>query len=648
MGTVDDLNRRFIDEQLARLQGRLERLLACERPGGDEAAKALDADDGGCELHCSAEVWEKRQEIPLLRIASVLGLTDFERELLLLATAPEIDPWFGSCLASLQGGVLAWPTVALAWRLFCPARAQWFESRDGLRPDSPLLRFDVLSLDNSDWPLPQRPVRVDPRVADAILGRRWPDARLAGRLRYREADTGNALSPRVATIRGPFLIALHGAPLGDLEDYAAEALAGLGVPLLAADVDGMERGQAVALVRESLLEQTALFLGGAEAQASEWMRLLQAAGALAFIGSQERPRRPPAWPAGSWLSVHVPLPSREQRASLWQTAAGTTVASDITAWPLSPRQIRETADAARARSGPSQCVSDDALRGVCREGVQHRMAEVAQQLRSHFRWSDLVVPDDALAKLQELCQQARHQPRVLSELGFGVRLPRGRGVSALLAGPSGTGKTMAAEVIAHELQRDLYRVDLSRVVSKYIGETEKNLRAVFEAAEQADCVVLFDEADALFGKRTEVKDSHDRYANLEVSYLLQQMEEVERAVILLATNRRQAIDEAFLRRFRFVIDFPAPEAPLREQLWRRAFPAEVRVQGVDFSTLAHRLVLTGASIKNIALAATCLAAADGGVVTAALLAHAATRELEKLGRPIALQALDVAGQELRP
>lgn len=266
------------------------------------------------------------------------------------------------------------------------------------------------------------------------------------------------------------------------------------------------------------------------------------------------------------------------------------------------------------------------------------MGELAQPLRGGFDWTDIVLPDEAVAKLRELCGQVRHQERVLGELGFRAKLPRGRGVSALFAGPSGTGKTMAAEIVAADLGLALYRVDLARVVSKYVGETEKNLRAIFQEAEEARCAVLFDEADALFGKRTDVKDSHDRYANLEVSYLLQQVEQVEHAVILLASNRRQAIDEAFLRRFRFVIDFPAPEAAQRERIWRQAFPPQVRVRDVDFAVLAERLVLTGAGIKNIALAATYLAADDGQVVTPALVARAATRELEKLGRPVALTA----------
>jgi SpoVK/Ycf46/Vps4 family AAA+-type ATPase len=197
---------------------------------------------------------------------------------------------------------------------------------------------------------------------------------------------------------------------------------------------------------------------------------------------------------------------------------------------------------------------------------------------------------------------------------------------------------MAAEVVANELGRDLYRVDLAQVVSKYIGETEKNLAQVFSAAEKARCVLLFDEADALFGRRTEVRDSHDRYANLEVSYLLQRFEYTEHAVVLLATNRRQNIDEAFLRRFRFVIDFQVPDATLRRQLWRLSFPRQTRVENVDFDRLADKLVLTGASIRNIALAASFLAAAENVAIQPEHLSHAIRRELEKLGQPAQITA----------
>jgi SpoVK/Ycf46/Vps4 family AAA+-type ATPase len=271
---------------------------------------------------------------------------------------------------------------------------------------------------------------------------------------------------------------------------------------------------------------------------------------------------------------------------------------------------------------------------------------MAQRLPSIAAWNDLVLPIDVKARLEELCHQARLQHTVLVDGGFGRRLARGRGVTGLFCGPSGTGKTMAAEVIAHRLGRELYRVDFARVVSKYIGETERNLRQIFTEAERARCVLFFDEADALFGKRTEIRDSHDRYANLEVSYLLQLFEEAEHAVVLLATNRRQGIDDAFARRFRFVVDFPMPNAALRRELWRTSFSAEMPLdESVRVDVLADRLPLSGASIRNIALASAFLAVSEHDGAPAAIgaehIVSAALREMEKLSSPMPVTAADI-------
>jgi SpoVK/Ycf46/Vps4 family AAA+-type ATPase len=236
--------------------------------------------------------------------------------------------------------------------------------------------------------------------------------------------------------------------------------------------------------------------------------------------------------------------------------------------------------------------------------------------------------------LREICQRVVHGYRVLSEWGFGRKLSLGKGVNALFAGPSGTGKTMAAEIIANALQLDLYKIDLSGVVSKYIGETEKNLGRIFAAAENANAILFFDEADALFGKRSEVHDSHDRYANIEISYLLQKMEEYE-GITIMATNLRQNLDESFVRRLAFTIYFPFPDEVDRRRIWDGIWPVETPVaRDIDLDFLAHQFKLSGGNIKNIALAAAFLAAEDGGMVTMAHLIHATRREYQKLGKPL--------------
>jgi SpoVK/Ycf46/Vps4 family AAA+-type ATPase len=244
----------------------------------------------------------------------------------------------------------------------------------------------------------------------------------------------------------------------------------------------------------------------------------------------------------------------------------------------------------------------------------------------------LIIPEEPLGQLRDICAQFTHRRRVLQEWGFGRKLPYGTGITVLFAGPSGTGKTMAAEIVANEVGLDLYKIDLAVVLSKYIGETEKNLDKIFTAAEQANAILFFDEADALFGKRSEVKDSHDRYANLEISYLLQKMEQFE-GIAILATNLRQNLDEAFVRRLAFIVQFPFPDETMRRQIWAGIWPTSVPLaEDVDLDTLAKQLRLSGGNIKNVALSAAFLAAADGQIVTRDHIQHAAQREFQKMGK----------------
>jgi SpoVK/Ycf46/Vps4 family AAA+-type ATPase len=247
-------------------------------------------------------------------------------------------------------------------------------------------------------------------------------------------------------------------------------------------------------------------------------------------------------------------------------------------------------------------------------------------------WEDLVLPDTHLGLLHEISIHVAQRSCVYERWGFAARGSRGLGISALFAGPSGAGKTMAAEVLANDLRLDLYRIDLSQVVSKYIGETEKNLRRVFDAAESGGAILLFDEADALFGKRTEVKESHDRWANIEISYLLQRMEQY-RGLAILTTNMRRALDSAFLRRLRFIVEFPLPDATQRAEIWRRIFPSATPIEGLQYDRLA-RLSIAGGNIRNIALHAAFLAADSGAPVRMNHLAAAARREFAKLERPL--------------
>lgn len=262
------------------------------------------------------------------------------------------------------------------------------------------------------------------------------------------------------------------------------------------------------------------------------------------------------------------------------------------------------------------------------------MASVAHKVSAKHTWSDLVLPPGTLDQLHEFCARVINSEYVLKQWGFARKLSMGKGTTAVFAGPSGTGKTIAAEVIANEIKLDLYKVDLAAVISKYIGETEKNLDRIFTVAENASAVLFFDEADAFFGKRSEVRDSHDRYANIEISYLLQKMEAYEGAAIL-ATNLGQNMDESFLRRFAFNIRFPFPEEESRRRIWSTIWPQETPLaRDIDYGYLASRFRFTGGNIKNVALAAAFLAADDGGVVSMMHLLRAIEREFEKMGKPV--------------
>ena len=297
------------------------------------------------------------------------------------------------------------------------------------------------------------------------------------------------------------------------------------------------------------------------------------------------------------------------------------------------RRLRDEAEENRDPDARGQ-----ALWRACKTESSAAISHLAETVVPAAGWDDLVLPSAQMALLRALAAQARHRDKVHEQWGFADKGARGLGAAALFAGPSGTGKTLAAEVIAGSLDLPLWRVDLSRMLSKWIGETEKNLASVFEAADPGGAVLLFDEADALFGKRGEVRDSHDRFANLEVSYLLQRMESY-RGLAILTTNNEDALDRAFLRRLRAIVQFPFPDAKLREDIWRRAFPARTPMRELRFDKLA-RLQLSGGAIRNMALTAAFLAAEANDVVSMRRLWEAAQIECAKIKHPLSPAEID--------
>jgi AAA+ superfamily predicted ATPase len=395
--------------------------------------------------------------------------------------------------------------------------------------------------------------------------------------------------------------------------------------------------------RESLLLPIALYLDAhetegttaSEGQAPPLHRFLSRSGGLLFLSSRDvRPNldRPT-------LLIDIDKPTIDEQRELWQAAlgerAGDSPAQLASQFNLNPIAIQQIAQRMLAQV-PTQDYDyelPNQLWSACLSSSRPQLDVLAQRLDAKATWDDIVLPEEEEGLLHQIADQVRQRHKVYQDWGFENRMNRGLGISALFAGESGTGKTMAVEVIANELRLDLYRIDLSAVVSKYIGETEKNLRRLFDAAEDGGAILFFDEADALFGKRSEVKDSHDRYANIEINYLLQRIEAF-RGLAILATNMRSALDQAFVRRLRFIVTFPFPSPADRQKIWQHVFPTQTLTQDLNMARLA-RLNLTGASIHNVALNAAFLAAQqEKNAVTMPLVLQAARTEFRKLDRPI--------------
>ncbi len=345
-----------------------------------------------------------------------------------------------------------------------------------------------------------------------------------------------------------------------------------------------------------------------------------------------------------FFHVDLDIPSGLQRKELWEYFAEKAGFQGEADWgdlagkfSFTPGQVEKalaTASSLAAWEGRKEGqVTVRELHQACHAQIQHRLGEKATLIRASSRWDDLILPAAQKSLLRNACNQMKYRHIVLSKWGFDKRLSYGKGLTMMFSGSPGTGKTMAAGVVAKELFLEIYKIDLSRIMSKYIGETEKNLQEIFSEARFSNAILFFDEADALFGKRTDVKDARDKYANVETAYLLQKMEEYE-GISILATNLLQNIDEAFIRRITFVIKFPFPDMKYREMIWRSLFPAETPMDDdVDYSFLAQKFEITGGQIKNIALAAAFLAAADnGGPVSMKHIINAARQELQKTGK----------------
>jgi SpoVK/Ycf46/Vps4 family AAA+-type ATPase len=612
-------------------------------------------------------------------------LSSFDIDVVLIALAPELDLRYECLYAYLQDDVTKKrPTVDLALNLLSESAVEKITQRNRFGSGAPLIRQRLVRLISDPNmvrpPLLAHYLKLDDQIIRFLLGQTDLDSRLAAcceleeapvsipdlPLRWEIASALPRLAKYVRQTREPMSLCFHG-PQSESKIQTAKALAAqAGKSILAMDLARAARANAglsetVRLaVREAWFGDSLLFLDGARLSDNERQTSLPAlleevlgdSHGITVLATEE------SWiPAGRTparvVNVPFPVPQFSERQECWK--ANTTqmpiqveeVSALASRFHLTAEQIVGAVSAARSHalwrsvassssvessfSSDHSTTLDDLFLGA-RAQCGQELAAVAKKVNLVYSWNDIVLPADTVLQLREMCDRVTHRERVFSEWGFERKLSLGKGVNALFAGPSGTGKTMAAEIIANELGLDLYKIDLSGVISKYIGDTEKNLDRIFKAAENANAILLFDEADALFGKRSEVRDSHDRYANIEVSYLLQKMEEYE-GISILASNHRQYMDESFIRRLAFTVLFPFPDAEDRYRIWARVWPAGTPLSpDLDLSFIANRFKFSGGNIKNVALAAAFLAASNGGLITMQHLFHATQREYEKMGK----------------
>ncbi len=588
---------------------------------------------------------------PVGRLREVFGLSEFELDVILLLAGAALDRRFRAAIAAMQPGAQA-PTFGLALAVL--EHPHW----SAVSRAQPLRYWRLIELGTGA--LLEAPLTIDERILQFLLGVPAADERLEpvmhlvtgrekeegawgaaldeaaarGVLHWRRSPpgvvlvTGNQAAARTALFDAMCRAAgWHGwvFDAGDLPEAAAER-----ERLAQAFTREAALWPAALLVKTERLENAALL--------EAWLGRVNAPVAVEVEDGSAAERL-------SGLRLAAPAMNAAERKAEWQRQLGSLAGGldpelnrMVEAFALDVAEIRATAQAIEEETALDPALTTDAgalsaaVWRLCRTAARRSLDELAGRVENCAAWADLVLPEAQTGILRQIAIHARQASRVNEEWGFAERYARGLGLSALFSGPSGTGKTMAAGVLARELERDLYQIDLATVVSKYIGETEKHLRKIFDAAERSGAILLFDEADALFGKRSQVRDSHDRYANLEVSYLLQRMESY-RGIAILTTNMQSALDPAFQRRLRFVVQFPFPDGASRERIWRKVFPEAAPKEALHYEMLAQ-LNVTGGSIRNIALLAAFLAADAGTAIAMRHVREAARTEYAKLDRPL--------------
>jgi hypothetical protein len=637
LSTPPSISFGFIDR---RVMAAVERVAGTDPDPGDpfrglyisdEVALRLSHGDSGADA-------DERLE----RVVQALGLDLLEAAVLAVCAAAELNPRYGRLFAYLQDDVTR--------KLPSPRLVGQLLEGDGLSSADVMAAFDTAGrlrhlgvlklLGDAQTPLAERPLKVADRLAAALLGGRMDEAAEPARMRFVPLPAHAPGRDEAVSVVGALLRRESHLPVVLAGPDADSLLAvALGRPLIALHVRDLSDRDAMAeaMLVSKLEDRPIVFEGLEDIEPNERGRLLRAIEQRPERTVLAAPTRTAALALGerTVLLVESAAPSFAERRQAWADLTGAAETGDVAAkFRLSMGQILEAAEVARLSAtarGAERPEGVDLDLGA-RQASSSRLGELAARLPPGYHWEDLVVPARQRELLQSISAYLRHRDRVLSEWGYERTVARTQGLKVLFAGESGTGKTMAAQVLAAELGLEIFRVDLATTVSKYIGETEKNLDRIFGAAEGSNAILFFDEADALFGKRSEVGDSHDRYANIEVAYLLQKMEGYPGAVIL-ATNFRRNIDDAFVRRLDFVIDFPFPEAEDRRRIWDRVLPAEApKAEDVDLDFLAEKFKLSGGAIRNCSLAAAFQAADDDGPISMRHLVRAVAQEYGKQGR----------------
>jgi hypothetical protein len=641
-------------ERLVRLDDRVRTAVARRRaapPPGDEAFRGLYVSETDVDqLLADAHGGETRADgslstTRLVHLARAFRLEPLDVDLLLIALAPDLDVRYERLYGYLHDDVTRRRAgVGLALELAGIAPKE-VAGRRRLCPGCPLVDGGLVVVEDEDRPFLTRSLRVPDRVALYLLGDDRPDPSIAHLLVPSLASELDGASLARAIAGGAGLAYLR-QPLGGAGTaIAAAAFRVLGSGALALDLTRVRTADdvetvALACGREARLVGAGLIAGPVESllELGTWTvaKLAEIPWPVVLTGARAWD---PMWTRRVPLTVDLEPLAPVERSRLWLGQLNGDTPDDFDAaeltahFRLAPEQIARAAASARlqARFAGRPLESADLRAGARRQNAAG-LERLARRIEPRVSWDDLVLPEDTVAHLRELAARARHRDLVLGEWALGSNASRGRGITALFTGESGTGKTMAAEVLAGALGLDLYAIHLATVVDKYIGETEKNLDRIFDEAEHVNGILFFDEADALFGKRSEVKDARDRYANIEVAYLLQRMERFE-GIAILATNLRANLDEAFTRRLDLLVDFPMPDVRLRRLLWERCLGwSAPRGDDLDLDFCAHAFELSGGNIRNVALTAAFQAAAVERPVSMADLIHGTLREYRKLGR----------------